>query len=81
MVLVFTCTLMIHGHLGPDKIERSTSASLLGIYKSFRSEGLITKLRWQTRGGRLPTADGYTCQCTLGLLTNKASSLNKILII
>ena len=52
MVLVFTCTLMIHGDLGPDKFERS--AWLLGIYKFFRSEGLITKLRWQTRGGRLP---------------------------
>ena len=47
MVLVFTCTMMIHGDLGPDK-----SASLLGIYKSFRSEQLIT------RGGR-PEVGGY----------------------
>ena len=79
MVLVFTCTLMIYTWTFRSTFERS--ALLLGIYKSFRSEELITKLRWQTRGGRLPTADGYTCQCTLRLLTNKASSLNKILII
>ena len=43
MVLVCACTLMIHGDLGPDKFERS--ASLLGMYKSFRIEELITKLK------------------------------------
>ena len=49
----FTCTLMIHGDLGSDKFERS--ALLLEICKSlsFRTEGLITKLKWQTRRGRL----------------------------
>ena len=39
------------GDLDPADFERN--ASLLGIYKSFRTERLITKLKWQTRGGRL----------------------------
>ena len=43
MVFVFTCTMMIHGDLGPDKFKKVLRC-LIGIYKSFRSKQLITKL-------------------------------------
>ena len=43
------CTLMIHGDLGSDKFKRS--ASLLGIYKSLRTDGFykteVADQRWQ----------------------------------
>ena len=50
-MLGFTYTLMIHGDegdLGPAKFERS--ASLLGIYKSFRrinNKTQVADQRWQ----------------------------------